>query len=54
MDLQNQQLSELSDWLAKTEKRTLKMESESLGPDLEGLKRQVEEHKVSCSFQKPH
>ncbi|KAM3837732.1 dystrophin isoform 2-T2 [Vipera latastei] len=46
MDLQNQQLSELSDWLAKTEKRTSKMESESLGPDLEGLKRQVEEHKI--------
>lgn len=54
MDLQNQQLRELSDWLAKTEKRTAKMESEYLGPDLEGLKRQVEEHKVSCSFQKPH
>ncbi|XP_039185584.1 dystrophin isoform X3 [Crotalus tigris] len=46
MDLQNQQLRELSDWLAKTEKRTAKMESESLGPDLEGLKRQVEEHKI--------
>ncbi|XP_063161281.1 dystrophin isoform X1 [Candoia aspera] len=46
MDLQNQQLIQLSDWLAKTEKRTAKMESEPLGPDLEGLKRQVEEHKA--------
>ncbi|KAG8137242.1 hypothetical protein E2320_004494, partial [Naja naja] len=46
MDLQNQQLSELSDWLAKTEKRTAKMESEPLGPNLESLKKQVEEHKV--------
>ncbi|KAM6448274.1 dystrophin isoform 3-T3 [Liasis olivaceus] len=46
MDLQNQQLSQLSDWLTKTEKRTAKMESEPLGPDLEGLKRQVEEHKA--------
>lgn len=54
MDLQNQQLSELSDWLAKTEKRTAKMESEPLGPDLESLKKQVEEHKVNCSFQEPH
>uniref|UniRef100_A0A670Z093 Dystrophin n=1 Tax=Pseudonaja textilis TaxID=8673 RepID=A0A670Z093_PSETE len=46
MDLQNQQLSELSDWLAKTEKRTAKMESEPLGPNLESLKKQVEEHKI--------
>uniref|UniRef100_A0A2D4NZX4 Calponin-homology (CH) domain-containing protein n=1 Tax=Micrurus surinamensis TaxID=129470 RepID=A0A2D4NZX4_MICSU len=46
MDLQNQQLSELSDWLAKTEKRTAKMESEPLGPNLESLKKQIEEHKI--------
>ncbi|XP_070800306.1 dystrophin isoform X6 [Pituophis catenifer annectens] len=46
MDLQNQQLTELSDWLAKTEKRTAKMESEPLGPELESLKKQVEEHKI--------
>ncbi|KAJ6667635.1 hypothetical protein lerEdw1_016756 [Lerista edwardsae] len=46
MDLQNQQLSQLSEWLAKTEERTKKIDSEPLGPDLENLKRQVEEHKA--------
>ncbi|XP_077783521.1 dystrophin isoform X8 [Podarcis muralis] len=46
MDLQNQQLSQLSEWLAKTEERTKRIESEPLGPDLEDLKRQVEEHKA--------
>ncbi|XP_044297299.1 dystrophin isoform X5 [Varanus komodoensis] len=46
MDLQNQQLRQLSDWLAKTEERTERIESEPLGPDLENLKRQVEEHKA--------
>lgn len=47
MDLQNQQLSQLSVWLDKTEERTKKIEAKPLGPDLEDLKRQVEEHKVS-------
>ncbi|XP_020646657.3 dystrophin isoform X2 [Pogona vitticeps] len=46
MDLQNQQLSQLSHWLAKTEERTARIEAEPLGPDLEDLKRQVEEHKA--------
>ncbi|ELK32006.1 Dystrophin [Myotis davidii] len=46
MDLQNQQLKELNDWLTKTEERTRKMETEPLGPDLEDLKRQVQQHKV--------
>ncbi|KAM5290132.1 dystrophin isoform 2-T2 [Glossophaga mutica] len=46
MDLQNQQLKELNDWLTKTEERTSKMEKEPLGPDLEDLKRQVQQHKV--------
>lgn len=50
MDLQNQQLSQLSEWLAKTEERTKKINSEPLGPDLENLKRQVEEHKVSSCY----
>lgn len=49
MELQNQQLSELTDWLVKTEERTEKIDSEPLGPDLEDLKKQVEEHKVSNS-----
>ncbi|XP_066841404.1 dystrophin-like [Anser cygnoides] len=46
MDLQNQQLAQLADWLTKTEERTKKIDSEPLGPDLEDLKHQVEEHKA--------
>lgn len=46
MDLQNQQLKELNDWLTATEDRTRKMEKEPLGPDIEDLKRQVQQHKV--------
>ena len=50
MDLQNQQLKELNDWLTKTEERTRKMEKEPLGPDLEDLKRQVQQHKVCLCY----
>ncbi|XP_033930378.1 dystrophin isoform X3 [Melopsittacus undulatus] len=46
MDLQNQQLAQLADWLTKTEEKTKKIDLEPLGPDLEDLKRQVEEHKA--------
>ncbi|XP_075056397.1 dystrophin isoform X4 [Mixophyes fleayi] len=46
MDLQNLQLRQLSDWLSQTENRTKKMEAEVLGPDLEDIKHQLEEHKV--------
>ncbi|XP_025903094.1 dystrophin-like [Nothoprocta perdicaria] len=46
MDLQNQQLAQLGDWLTKTEQRTKTIDSEPLGPDLEDLKHQIEEHKV--------
>ncbi|XP_033616290.1 dystrophin isoform X2 [Fukomys damarensis] len=46
MDLQNQKLKELNDWLTKTEERTKKMEEQALGPDLEDLKHQVQQHKV--------
>ncbi|KFM10098.1 Dystrophin, partial [Aptenodytes forsteri] len=46
MDLQNQQLAQLAHWLTKTEERTKKIDLEPLGPDLEDLKRQVEEHKA--------
>ncbi|XP_075630661.1 dystrophin isoform X5 [Balearica regulorum gibbericeps] len=46
MDLQNQQLAQLADWLTKTEERTKKIDLEPLGPDLEDLKRQIEEHKA--------
>ncbi|XP_072259863.1 dystrophin-like [Pyxicephalus adspersus] len=46
MDLQNRQLQQLSDWLLQTENRIRKMELEILGPDLEDIKRQLQEHKV--------
>ncbi|XP_065483097.1 dystrophin isoform X10 [Caloenas nicobarica] len=46
MDLQNQQLAQLADWLTKTEEKTKTIDSEPLGPDLDDLKRQVEEHKA--------
>ncbi|XP_063809549.1 dystrophin isoform X8 [Pseudophryne corroboree] len=46
MDLQNQQLQQLSEWLSQTENRTKKMEAAILGPDLEDIKHQLEEHKV--------
>ncbi|XP_067896656.1 dystrophin isoform X2 [Heterodontus francisci] len=46
MDLQQQQLKHLADWLTSTEDRIHQMEAQPLGPDLEALKQQVEEHKV--------
>ncbi|XP_077338684.1 dystrophin isoform X2 [Lithobates pipiens] len=46
MDLQNQQLQQLSDWLSQTENRIKKMDLEILGPDLEDIKHQIEEHKI--------
>lgn len=47
MDLQHQQLKQLSDWLELTEGRIKKMMTQPLGPDLENIKQQIEEHKVS-------
>ncbi|XP_035250610.1 dystrophin isoform X19 [Anguilla anguilla] len=46
MDLQHQQLKQLTDWLDVTEARIKRMEAEPLGPDLEDVKHQVEEHKL--------
>uniref|UniRef100_A0A4W3IX27 Calponin-homology (CH) domain-containing protein n=1 Tax=Callorhinchus milii TaxID=7868 RepID=A0A4W3IX27_CALMI len=46
MDLQQQQLKHLAEWLTRTEVRIHQMEAQPLGPDLEALKQQVEEHKV--------
>ncbi|XP_078264997.1 dystrophin isoform X3 [Rhinoraja longicauda] len=46
MDLQQQQLKHLADWLTNTEDRIQQMEAQPLGPDLEAIKQQVEEHKV--------
>lgn len=49
MDLQHQQLQQLTNWLDATEARIKRMGAQPLGPDLEDVKHQVEEHKVgSC------
>ncbi|XP_015203173.2 utrophin isoform X3 [Lepisosteus oculatus] len=45
MELQQQQLQQLSDWLTQTEGRIRKMESDVAG-DLEGYKKQIEQHKA--------
>lgn len=46
MDLQHQQLQQLTDWLDVTEARIKRMSAQPLGPDLEDVKHQVEEHKL--------
>lgn len=46
MELQHQQLQQLTDWLDVTEARIKRMGAQPLGPDLEDVKHQVEEHKV--------
>ncbi|XP_059697731.1 utrophin isoform X2 [Haemorhous mexicanus] len=45
MELQKQQLQQLSDWLTVTEERIQKLESQLLAEDLESLQKQLEEHK---------
>lgn len=46
MDLQQQQLQQLSDWLTLTEGRIRKMEREPVAGDVEGYLAQIEQHKV--------
>ncbi|XP_062373471.1 dystrophin [Sardina pilchardus] len=46
MELQHQQLKQLADWLELTEGRIKRMGAQTLGPDLENIKQQVEEHKL--------
>lgn len=46
MDLQNEQLKQLSNWLDVTEARIKQIEAQPLGPEIEDLKHQIEEHKV--------
>lgn len=53
MDLQHQQLQQLTDWLDVTEARIKKMGSQPMGPDLEDVKHQVEEHKVKTNWSEP-
>ncbi|XP_056261686.1 utrophin isoform X2 [Seriola aureovittata] len=45
MDLQQQQLQQLSDWLTQTEERIKKIETEPAAKDLEVYKEQIEQHK---------
>lgn len=53
MDLQHQQLQQLTDWLDVTEAHIKKMGAQPLGPDLEDIKHQVEEHKASIPQPEP-
>nr|XP_046228897.1 dystrophin isoform X2 [Scatophagus argus] len=45
MDLQQQQLQQLSDWLTQTEERIIKIETEPASKDLDSYKEQIEQHK---------
>ncbi|XP_029281706.1 LOW QUALITY PROTEIN: utrophin [Cottoperca gobio] len=45
MELQQQQLQQLSDWLSRTEERIRKIETEPTAKDLELYKEQIEQHK---------
>ncbi|XP_063757579.1 dystrophin isoform X2 [Eleginops maclovinus] len=45
MDLQQQQLQQLSDWLSLTEERIRKIETEPTAKDLELYKEQIDQHK---------
>lgn len=47
MDLQQQQLQQLSDWLSQTEKRIIKIETEPPAKDMEVYKERIEQHKVN-------
>ncbi|XP_051517186.1 dystrophin-like [Myxocyprinus asiaticus] len=46
MDLQQQQLQQLSDWLTQTEGRIRKMETEPIAGGMEGYVSQIEQHKM--------
>ncbi|RVE55786.1 hypothetical protein OJAV_G00229950 [Oryzias javanicus] len=45
MDLQQQQLQQLSDWLTQTEKRIKRIETEPAAENMEAYKEKIEEHK---------
>lgn len=47
MDLQQQQLQQLSDWLTLTEERIKKIETEPAAKDMDAYKEQLEQHKVN-------
>ncbi|KAL2082234.1 hypothetical protein ACEWY4_022052 [Coilia grayii] len=46
MDLQQQQLQQLCDWLTQTEGCIRKMETEPIAPDLDSFHTQIEQHKL--------
>ncbi|KAG9347639.1 hypothetical protein JZ751_005210 [Albula glossodonta] len=46
MDLQQQQLQQLSDWLTQTEERIRKMEMEPMAGHMESYKAQIDQHKA--------
>lgn len=46
MELQQQQLQQLSDWLTQTEGRIRKMETEPIAGDIQGYLVQIEQHKA--------
>lgn len=50
MDLQQQQLQQLSDWLTLTEERIKRIETEPAAKDLDAYKEQIEQHKVNKVF----
>lgn len=50
MDLQQQQLQQLSDWLTQTEDRIMTMETDAPAKDLEIYKEQIEQHRVNTAF----
>ncbi|KAM3602596.1 uncharacterized protein V6R79_007126 [Siganus canaliculatus] len=45
MDLQQQQLQQLSDWLTQTEERIMNIETEPAAKDVDVYKEQIEQHK---------
>ncbi len=47
MELQQQQLQQLSDWLTLTEERIRKIETEPAAKDVEIYREQIEQHKVN-------
>lgn len=50
MDLQQQQLQQLSDWLTQTEERIMEMETDTPAKNLEIYKEQIEQHRVKTAF----
>lgn len=50
MDLQQQQLQQLSDWLTQTEERIRRIETQPAAKDMEAYKEQIEQHKVRTVY----